>query len=62
MSQGSPSQSFRVDVTDMGKVHKSDLRKSGVDYLTFAHDPLVQKQRLKMLKRAEELFVEARGR
>jgi ABC-type Fe3+ transport system substrate-binding protein len=61
-SQGSPSQSFRVDVTDMGKVHKSDLRKPGVDYLTFAHDPVAQQQRLKMLKRAEELFVNARGR
>ena len=61
-SQGSPSQSFRVDVTDMGKVHKSDLRKPGVDYLTFAHDPVAQQQRLKMLKRAEELFVKARGR
>jgi len=61
-SHGSPSQSFRLDVTDMGKVHKSDIRKPGVEYLTFAHDPVAQKQRLKMLKRAEELFIKARGR
>ena len=57
-----PDPSFRLDVTEMGKVLKTDLRRPGVDYLTIAHDPIAQKKRLGAIKRAQELFQMSRGR
>lgn len=62
MSSRSPPQTFRDDVTEMGKVLKAEMRKPGVEYLTLAHDPEIQKKRLAMLKRAEELYKKIRGK
>jgi iron(III) transport system substrate-binding protein len=58
----SPAPSFRVDVTEQGKVQKADMRKPGIDYLTMAHDPEIQTKRLPMLKRAEKLYRKLQGR
>jgi len=41
---------------------RAEIRKPGVEYLTFAHDPVIQKKRLEMLKRAEELYMKIRGK
>jgi len=62
MSSRSPPPTFRDDVTEMGKVLKAEMRKPGVEYLTFAHDPEIQKKRLETLKRAEELYMKIRGK
>ena len=61
-SSRSPAPSFRVDVTEQGKVQKADMRKPGVDYLTMAHDPQIQTKRLPMLKRAEKMYRKIRGK
>ena len=58
----SPAPSFRVDVTEQGKVLKADMRKPGIDYLTIAHDPQIQTKRLPMLKRAEKMYRKMRGK
>ncbi len=58
----SPSPTFRVDVTEMGKVHKADMRRPGVDYLTLAHDPEAQKKRGWALKNAEKLYKQFRNK
>ena len=57
-----PDPTFRVDVTEMGKVNKMDMLRPGVDYLTIAHDPEIQKKRLGAIKRAKELFKKIRGK
>jgi len=57
-----PDQSFRVDVTEMGKVHKAEMRRPGVKYLTLAHDPEVQKKRVWALKNAEKLYKQIRNK
>ena len=57
-----PDQSFRADVTEMGKVHKAEMRRPGVEYLTLAHDPEVQKKRVKALKNAEKLYKQIRNK
>ena len=49
-------------VPEMGKVLKAEIRKPGIEYLTLAHDPEIQKKRLEMLKRAEELYMKIRGK
>ena len=46
----------------MGKVLKAEMRQPGVEYLTLAHDPEIQKKRLELLKRAEELYMKIRGK
>ena len=61
-SERIPDQTFRVDVTEVGKVNESEMRKPGIEYLTLEHDPEIQKKRLAVLKRSEELFHEIRGR
>ncbi len=61
-SERTPDQTFRMDVTEMGKVNKRDLRKPGVEYLTPEHDPEVQKNRVQVMKRSEDLFHEVRGK
>ncbi len=58
----SPSPTFRVDVTEMGKVHKADMRRPGVEYLTLAHDPEAQKKRVWALKNAEKLYKQFRNK
>ena len=60
MSDRTPDQTFRVDVTERGKVRKSDMREPGVEYLTLEHDPAIQKKRLAEMKRAEDLYLEVR--
>ena len=57
-----PDQSFRADVTEMGKVHKAEMRRPGVEYLTLAHDPEVQKKRVGALKNAEKLYKQIRNK
>lgn len=60
MSDRTPDQTFRADVTERGKVRKSDMREPGVEYLTLEHDPQIQKKRLAEMKRAEDLYLEVR--
>lgn len=62
MSDRTPDQTFRVDVTEEGKVRKSDMRKPGVEYLTLEHDPEIQKRRIAEMKRAEDLYLEIKRR
>ncbi len=61
-SERTPDQSFRTDVTEVGKVAKADMRKPGVDYLAPEHDPEVQKNRVKVMKRLEDVYLEVHGR
>jgi iron(III) transport system substrate-binding protein len=58
----SPSPTFRVDVTEMGKVHKADMRRPGIEYLTLAHDPEAQKKRVWALKNAVKLYKQFRNK
>jgi iron(III) transport system substrate-binding protein len=61
-SEGAPDQTFRTDVTELGKLNKLDMRKPGIEYLTPEHEPEVQKSRIKVMKRAEALYRELRGK
>jgi ABC-type Fe3+ transport system substrate-binding protein len=61
-SEREPDQTFRTDVTELGKLNKLDLRRPGIEYLTPEHDPEVQKSRVKVMKRAEALYREIRRR
>ena len=61
-SERTPDQTFRTDVTEVGKVAKGDMRKPGVDYLAPEHDPEVQKNRVKVMKRVEDLYLEVQGK
>lgn len=58
MSDRTPDQSFRTDVTEVGKVDKADMRKPGVEYLAPEHEPEVQKNRVAAMKRVEDLYRE----
>ncbi len=62
MSDRAPDQSFRIDVTEMGKVLEVEMRKPGVDYMTLAHDPAVLKQQLDGLKWSREMYQKLRGK
>jgi iron(III) transport system substrate-binding protein len=62
LSDRTPDQTFRVDVTEEGKVRKSDIRQPGVEYLTLEHDPEIQKKRSEEMKRAEDLYLQIRRR
>lgn len=62
MSDRTPDQTFRVDVTERGKVRKSDMRQPGVEYLTLEHDPEIQKKRVQEMKRAEDLYLQIQRR
>lgn len=62
MSDRIPDQTFRVDVTERGKVRKSDMRQPGVEYLTLEHDPEIQKRRVADMKRAEDLYLQVQRR
>ncbi|HWP60383.1 MAG TPA: extracellular solute-binding protein [Candidatus Acidoferrales bacterium] len=61
-SEQTPDQTFRIDVTEVGKLNPAEMRKPGVDYLMLEHDPEVQKKRITLMKRAEELYRETRVR
>ena len=61
-SERSPDQSFRADVTEMGRVSKAEIRRPGIDYLSFAHDPVKLNQRVRAAKNAEKLYQEIRGK
>lgn len=58
-SARTPDQTFRIDVTEQGKVNEGEMRRSGVEYMTFAHDPEVQEKRVWALQNAEKMFVPA---
>ncbi|HXV80355.1 MAG TPA: extracellular solute-binding protein [Candidatus Binatia bacterium] len=62
MSERTPDQSFRTDVTEVGKLDKADMRKPGVEYLTLEHDPEVQKNRVAVMKRTADLYREIQGK
>jgi iron(III) transport system substrate-binding protein len=62
MSARTPDQTFRVDVTERGKVRKADMRQPGVEYLTLEHEPEIQKKRVAEMKRAEDLYQQIRQR
>jgi len=61
-STRTPDQTFRIDVTEQGKVHPAEMRRPGVEYLTLAHDPEVQKKRVWALKNAEKLYKQIRNK
>ncbi len=55
-----PDQSFREDVTEMGKVNPAEIRRPDVDYMTFAHNPEVLKKQNWALKNAAKLYRQIR--
>ena len=59
-SDRTPDQTFRVDVTEKGKILTSDMREPGVEYLTLEHDPAIQRKRVAEMKRAEDLYLQVR--
>jgi len=59
-SERAPDQSFREDVTEMGKVNEAKMRRPGIDYMTFPHDPSVAKKQIWFLKNAEKLYKQSR--
>jgi len=61
-STRTPDQSFRIDVTEKGRVSEAEMRRPGVEYLTLAHDPEVQKKRVAALKNAEKLYKQIRNK
>ncbi len=61
-SERTPDQTFRMDVTEMGKVSKLEMRKPGVEYVTLAHDPEILKEQLAALKWSRKLYQKLRGR
>ncbi len=60
-SERIPDQTFREDVTERGKVVKSEMRRPGVDYLTIGHNPVFAKKQTWAIKRAEELYKKSRS-
>ena len=62
MSERVPDQTFREDVTEQGKVDKTQMRKPGVDYVTLAHDPEVAKRQMWAINRADKIYKKTRGR
>ncbi len=60
-SSGTPDQSFRVDVTEMGKVHEAEMRRPGVEYIMIVHDPVLQKKRAEATKFVDQLYRKRQG-
>jgi len=60
-SERIPDQTFREDVTERGKVVKSEMRRPGVDYLTIGHNPVFAKKQTWAIKRSQELYKKSRG-
>ena len=61
-SERVPDQTFRIDVTKMGKVNEAEIRRPGIDYVTLMHDPETQKKLIWSLKNAEKLYRQIRGK
>ena len=61
-SARTPDQSFRNDITDMGKVNPAEIRRPDVDYMTFSHDAEVLKKQSWALKNAAKLYRQIRGK
>ena len=59
-SDRQPDQSFRIDVTDMGKVNPDEIRRSDIDYMTFAHDPAVAAKQTRVLNDIKKLYQRTR--
>ncbi len=59
-SDRTPDQSFRNDITELGKVSPAEVRRPDIDYMTFAHDPSVAKKQIWFLKNAEKLYKQSR--
>ncbi len=59
-SNRTPDQSFRNDITELGKVSPAEVRRPDIDYMTFAHDPSVAKKQIWFLKNAEKLYKQSR--
>jgi len=55
-------QTFRIDVTEQDKVIPAEMRRPGVEYLTLAHDPVIQQKRVWALKNAEKLYKQIRNK
>ncbi len=62
MSDRVPDQTFREDVTEQGKVHKAQMRKPGVDYVTIAHDPALVTKQMWAINRADKIYKQSRGK
>ncbi len=62
MSERIPDQTFREDVTERGKVVKSEMRKPGVDYLTIGHNPVFAKKQNWAIKHSQDLYKKSRGK
>ncbi len=60
-SSREPDQTFRIDVTEKGKVNEAEMRKPGIEYVTIQQDPELQKKRIEALKWAEELYRKLQG-
>ena len=56
-----PDQSFRDDITEMGRVNEAEIRRPEIDYMTFTHDPVVLKKQQWSLKNAVKLYRQIRG-
>ena len=61
-STRTPDQTFRIDVTEKGRVSEAEMRRPGIEYMTIAHDPEIQKKRVWALKNAEKLYEQLRGK
>jgi len=61
-STRTPDQTFRIDVTEKGRVSEAQMRRPGIDYLTIGHDPEIQKKRVGALKNAEKLYKQIRNK
>jgi len=62
LSDRTPDETFRTDVTEVGKLNKADMRKPGVEYLAPEHDPAVQKKRVEVMQRTEKIYQEVQGK
>ncbi len=59
-SARTPDQTFREDVTEMGKVNPAEIRRPDVDYMNFSHNPKVLGRQSWALKNAVKLYRQIR--
>ena len=59
-SARTPDQTFREDVTEMGKVNPAEIRRPDVDYMNFSHNPKVLGRQSWALKNAAKLYRQIR--
>ncbi len=55
-----PDQSFRNDIKDMGKVDPAQIRRPGVDYMNFSHNPEVLQKRSWAQMNVAKLYLQSR--